>query len=141
MSDEFLSLEPPKSTGREHYHLEWLQQQLSAFGDIESGVVQASLCELTARSIHQAIKRFLPPIDHLIVCGGGAHNAHLMQLLRDKHLPIKVSSSNELGLHPDWVEAVAFAWMAKQTLEGKTSNLPEVTGAKEAVILGAIYPA
>jgi len=139
MDDPFIRKTPPKSSGREHYNLQWLNQQLVHFRGLEPETIQASLCEFTARSIQSSVENFLPDISRLIICGGGAHNTHLMDSLRRLNPGIAIDSSEFFGLHPDWVEAVAFAWLAKQTIEGKCGNLPEVTGASQPVILGAIY--
>ena len=139
MHDPFIQKQPPKSTGREHYNLEWLNQQLKGFDELKPETIQASLCEFTAQSIQLCVEKFLPEIKSLMVCGGGAHNTHLMQRLQVLNPGISLNSSEKFGLHPDWVEAVAFAWLAKQTMEDKTGNLPEVTGASQPVILGAIY--
>ena len=141
LSDDYLKRPHPKSTGREHYHLDWLQQQLKSFLNITAACVQASLCLFTAQSIHHAIKAAAPATNRIIVCGGGVHNHHLMQHLAALSQPVIVESSAEYGLHPDWVEATAFAWLAKQTLENLPGNLVAVTGAREPVILGGIYPA
>ena len=102
--------------------------------------IQATLAELTARTIATSILRFAPDIDEVLVCGGGLHNADLMQRLHSYLSGVSVASTESYGLHPDWVEAAAFAWLAKRRLDGKTGNLPEVTGASRAVVLGAIYP-
>ena len=142
MNDAFIAAPPPKSTGREHYHLNWLEQQLQKeHCDLDANQVQASLCQFTSDSIIYAIEKFLPQIDTLIICGGGAHNAHLINHLAEKLIQTKVTSSDDYAIHPDWVEAIAFAWLAKQTLDKKPGNLPAVTGAKDKCILGAIYPA
>lgn len=141
MQDPFIQLAPPKSTGREHYHLNWLEQQLSDFTQLNPDQVQACLCQFTCDSIIYAIKNHLPDINTLIVCGGGAHNAYLMKLLSEKLLQTRLASSEDYGINPDWVEAIAFAWLAKQTLENKPGNLPNVTGAKQATVLGSIFPA
>ena len=140
MNDPYLQQTPPKSTGREHYHLKWLEQQLENFNDLKAENVQASLCEFTCLSIQQALQLYAPDIQQLIVCGGGVHNQHLMRRLQSLNPDIPVNSSEHFGLDPDWVEAVAFAWLARQTLTGQSGNLPEVTGADKAVILGAIHP-
>jgi anhydro-N-acetylmuramic acid kinase len=141
MQDPFILQSPPKSTGREHYHLEWLNKQLNSFPELSIDTVQASLCAFTSQSIQLAIKNNAERIDTLIVCGGGAQNKHLMSLLQEQLPEININSSDHYGLHPDWVEAVAFAWLAKQTINNKAGNLPEVTGASEAVILGSVFPA
>lgn len=139
MQDEFISAAPPKSTGREHYHLEWLEQKLQKFPDLNAAQVQASLNLFTCKSICYAIKHQIPEINKLIVCGGGVHNAQLMKSLAQELPQISVESSEKHGVNPDWVEAIAFAWLARQTMNKLAGNLPAVTGAKEAVILGGIY--
>ena len=141
MQDDFISQTPPKSTGREHYNLHWLQQQLKHFNALSAGCVQASLCEFTAQSIQLALTNYAENIDSLIICGGGAHNSHLMSLLQQQLHDINIQNSDHYGLHPDWVEAVAFAWLAKQTMNRLPGNLPEVTGANKSVVLGSIFPA
>ncbi|MCW8955554.1 MAG: anhydro-N-acetylmuramic acid kinase [Gammaproteobacteria bacterium] len=141
MHDPYLQQAPPRSTGREHYNLKWLEQQLEQFNELNLEDVQASLCEFTALSIKHALEHYVPKIQQLIVCGGGVHNKHLMKQLQSLNPGVHVGSSEHFGLASDWVEAVAFAWLARQTLEGQAGNLPEVTGADEAVILGAIHPA
>ncbi len=141
MQDAFVLTKPPKSSGREHYNLQWLEQQLTSFTQISIDQVQASLCHFTCDSIVYAIQQQQIDIDTLIVCGGGAHNIHLMKLLNEKLTNINVQSSQVLGISPDWVEAIAFAWLAKQTMNNLPGNLPNVTGAKKPLVLGAIYPA
>jgi anhydro-N-acetylmuramic acid kinase len=103
--------------------------------------IQATLCELTAASIADAILKHAPSIQRVLVCGGGAHNADLMMRLRRRLSPRVLESTDAAGIPPDWVEALAFAWLAEQTLEGKPGNLPSVAGAKRAVLLGGIYQA
>jgi len=141
MQDSFISAAPPKSTGREHYHLQWLEQQLSQFPGLSTEQVQASLCQFTCESIIYAIQHNIPEIKTLIVCGGGVHNKHLMELLSNQLAEVKVESSDAFGIPPDWVEAIAFAWLARQTLNNLPGNIPRVTGANRALVLGAIYPA
>ncbi|MCW8935800.1 MAG: anhydro-N-acetylmuramic acid kinase [Gammaproteobacteria bacterium] len=142
MQDAFILDKPPKSTGREHYNLDWLEQHLqNDQQNLNESQIQASLCSFTSDSVVYAIENFLPKIDTLIVCGGGVHNSNLMNQLSKKLIQTKVTSSDDYGVHPDWVEAIAFAWLAKQTINNKPGNLPAVTGAKEATVLGAIYPA
>jgi anhydro-N-acetylmuramic acid kinase len=139
LDDAFFKQPPPKSTGREHFNLHWLEQHIAAItASIPVPDVQATLTALTARSIADAIHTHAPVTDEVFVCGGGAHNTFLMQLLHE-YLRKPVSDTSALGIAPDWVEAAAFAWLAKQTLEGKPGNLPSVTGAKRAVVLGGIY--
>lgn len=141
MRDPFISQAPPKSTGREHYNLQWLNQQLNTFSNLSADIIHTSLCAFTAQSIQLAIENYAEQIDTMIVCGGGAHNSHLLNELKKISPSMAIKTSDDYGLHPDWVEAVAFAWLAKQTMNNQTGNLPEVTGAREAVILGSIFPA
>lgn len=141
LTDPFFALPPPKSTGRDLFHRNWLDVHLQQFGLLAPEDVQASLAHLSARSAAQAIHRFAPLATRLIVCGGGAYNQHLMSLL-GLYLPkATVSSTESHGLPPLQVEAAAFAWLAKQTMEGLAGNLPHVTGAKGSRVLGGIYPA
>ena len=143
LSDDYFAILPPKSTGKELFNLEWLN---TALGDRLTSEnpedIQATLTELTAKSIADCLNNHndeLNAFNELYVCGGGVHNNFLIERLQH-HLPeTKIASTDELGIDPDWMEAIAFAWLAKQTLEGKTSNLPEVTGAKGKRILGAIH--
>jgi anhydro-N-acetylmuramic acid kinase len=136
--EPFFTLPAPKSTGRDLFHLAWLDHHLAGRHDAPADV-QATLCELTAWSIASAIKQQGTP-DEVFVCGGGVHNAHLMQRLA-AYLPRPVQSTQALGVDPNWVEAFAFAWLAQRCLAGLTANLPAVTGACGKRVLGAIWPA
>jgi anhydro-N-acetylmuramic acid kinase len=139
LDDPYFRQAAPKSTGIEYFSLAWLQQRLPK--DIAPADVQATLAGLTARSIADAIRLSQPDTDRLLICGGGIHNQRLMLLL-DIELPgAIIESTANHGLDPDWVEAMAFAWLARQTLQGAPGNLPTVTGARGARILGGIYPA
>lgn len=142
LADPYFSLPPPKSTGREYFHLDWLKQQIQTLPHApDPANVQASLAALTATSIAQAITRHAPAAQEVFVCGGGAHNPLLMQQLAH-HLPGRhVAATDEAGLPADWVEAMAFAWLAHQCLSRRPGNLPAVTGARHPVLLGGIYPA
>lgn len=138
LNHAFFTQSPPKSAGREQFNLDWLVGELA--GDESPQDVQATLLELTARGIVDAANLWCPGFEALYVCGGGVHNTALMQRL--KALTSKpVASSAQLGMDPDWLEAIAFAWLAQQCLERKPGNLPAVTGASGPRILGAIYPA
>lgn len=137
LADPFFKLLPPKSTGREYFNLNWLEKQL--LPSIKPQDVQATLTELTAISIVTAVREHFHK-GEIYVCGGGAQNTALMQNLRrlaGQHYLIE--STEKVGIHPHWVEAAAFAWLAKQTLSRLPGNIPEVTGAKAATILGGIY--
>jgi anhydro-N-acetylmuramic acid kinase len=185
LADPYYTLAPPKSTGRDYFNLDWLQDKLASAELASTALaphdVQATLCELTVLSVLQAIHRYGgDAYNELLICGGGVHNRHLMQrfqVLRDQRLAYSQQSgfwvgtnrpageaeievpeddqencnntkktkatsivtTSTCGIDPDWVEAIAFAWLAKQTLAGKPGNLATVTGASEAVLLGGIY--
>ena len=143
LADEYFSLPAPKSTGFEYFNGNWLNARLSNLGDTALAAVdvQATLAELSARSIAAAIQENMPAVDEVFVCGGGVHNPDLLQRIENCLAPATVASTEACGLHPDWVEAAAFAWLAMRTLHGLPGNLPAVTGAGDAAILGAIYPA
>lgn len=141
LADDYFSLQGPKSTGREHFNLDWLLAQLQTRAPIAAADVQATLLELTARSISTALHAALPAAEELLVCGGGAHNKRLMQRLAELLPTCTVESTDTRGLPADWIEAMAFAWLAHCCLEGIPANCPEVTGARGPRVLGAIYPA
>jgi len=142
LTDGYFAAAPPKSTGREHFNLDWLQQHLGELGvSLPAEDVQATLVELTARSIARALIEHLPAGHELYVCGGGVHNKALMTALKTAFGDNPLPTTETLGLHPDWIEAAAFAWLAHQTLEDKAGNLPSVTGARHPAILGGIYKA
>lgn len=140
LADHYFQLAPPKSTGREYFNLLWLQKQLDELGvKISPADVQATLAELTARTILMSIRKYRFDCE-ILVCGGGVHNHFLMQRLQQLAEPqFTVTSTDKYGVDPDWVEAMAFAWLARQTMQKKTGNLPSVTGAKQAVVLGGVY--
>ena len=137
--DPYFRLSPPKSTGKEYFSTVWLRQKLATFATIKPEDVQASLCQLTANSICDAIKRHAPDTLDTLICGGGTHNRHLVELMRQQ-LSGNLLSTADRGIDPDHVEAIAFAWLAQQTMNGLPGNLCSVTGAKAPVILGGIYP-
>ena len=142
LAEPYFALWPPKSTGRDLFHLPWLQRHLQTLPTaVQAQDVQATLTELTARSCAEALERHAAGTRLLLVCGGGACNDELMQRLRANLPRVDVRSTESEHLPPLQVEATAFAWMAWQTMEGRTSSLPSVTGARGARILGAIYPA
>ncbi len=139
LADPYFSLPPPKSTGFEYFNLMWLRRAIAETGDVDDADVQTTLCALTARSIADAINKHAPSSGELLVCGGGIDNNELIRCL-DTALPTaKIHSTADFGLEPGWVEAAAFAWLAKRCLDKEPGNLPAVTGAREAAILGAIY--
>lgn len=140
LSDPYFTIQAPKSTGPEYFSPGWLQRYLSS-QQRSSQDVQATLLELTACSISQVVHQQPIGIKEVLVCGGGAHNLQLMSRLATLLKPITLYDTSEAGVAPDWVEALAFAWLARRTINGLTGNLPDVTGADERVILGGIYPA
>lgn len=137
LSDPYFSQPYPKSTGREHFNLSWLQQ--FSIDQFKPQDVQATLLELTAQTVSQAILKHTTEAT-IILCGGGAYNPLLQQRLQSHLKNLKVQNSLDFGVAPDWVEAMAFAWLAHQCLNKQPGNLPAVTGAKQSAILGAIYP-
>lgn len=140
LAHEFFRRPPPKSTGRETFHAAWLEQQLHECGDSHSPAdVQATLCELTAVSIADAIRGYASESEEVLVCGGGVHNTNLITRLREHLRPLPVLATDERGVPADWMEAMAFAWLARKTLARHPGNLPAVTGASRPVILGGIY--
>lgn len=138
-NDPYFTSEPPKSTGKEYFSMGWLESKLASFPQCTAKDIQASLCQLTADTISQAIQIYAPLTEHTVICGGGVHNEYLMQLISNT-LQHPVSSTAEYGINPDHVEAIAFAWLARQTLHNLPGNLTQVTGARKPVILGGIYP-
>jgi len=159
LNDPYFKLSPPKSTGREMFNLNWLNEKINQMkikfsagsssakdfssenfttGNFLAEDIQATLLQLTARTINDAIQSVAPPDAEIYICGGGAHNIALMREL-EKHLGKTLQTTEALGLSPDWVEAALFAWLAKQTLEGNPGNCPSVTGANRPAALGGIF--
>ena len=143
LSDNYFAKSPPKSTGKELFNLKWLNSVLDDRLESEKPEdIQATLTELTAKAIADCIDKHdndASRCDELYICGGGIHNHFLVERIQHHLSTVTIASTETLGIDPDWMEAIAFAWLAKQTLEGNTSNLPEVTGAKGKRILGAIH--
>jgi anhydro-N-acetylmuramic acid kinase len=138
LQDPYFAAAPPKSTGRDLFNEGWLQGKLK--GGENPQAVQATLLELTARSLADAIARYCAGARRLIACGGGTKNDALMRRLAELAAPAALETSERHGIDPQLVEAAAFAWLAKQALDGNTGNLPSVTGARGLRVLGAIYP-
>lgn len=142
LAEPYFALPAPKSTGRDLFHLPWLQAQLAKLPQPPSAVdVQATLLELTARSVAEALLQAMPQVPQLVVCGGGAYNGALMRRLQALLPAARVQTSAAYGLQPNQVEAAAFAWLAAQCVQGRALPLPKVTGARAPRVLGAIYPA
>ncbi|WP_328188865.1 anhydro-N-acetylmuramic acid kinase [Marinobacter sp. OP 3.4] len=140
MEEPYFSLTPPKSTGKELFNLDWLDIHLGREPGFAPQDVQRTLLELTALTITGALPSQRPLA--VYVCGGGALNTALMTRLGELLAPEgRVYTTADLGIDPQWVEAAAFAWLARQTMEGLAGNVPAVTGASGPRVLGGIYPA
>jgi anhydro-N-acetylmuramic acid kinase len=137
LTDGYFTAPAPKSTGKEKFNLNWIRTMLARHTRTTAVDVQRTLLELTV----QTITRQLPPLKSgtVYLCGGGVNNLALVEALSRACPRHQVQSTQSLGLHPQWVEAVAFAWLAKQTINGDTGNLPKVTGATGKRVLGAVY--
>lgn len=140
MADSYFALAPPKSTGREYFNRHWLEKTVGDLSCYPAADIQATLSELTAHTICDAIRTQAATTQRVLVCGGGIHNRDLVQRLRALLPAITIESTAVYGIDPQWVEAMAFAWLAKQTTENQPGNLPSVTGASRPCVLGAIYP-
>jgi anhydro-N-acetylmuramic acid kinase len=135
---EFFSKSPPKSTGREEFNLEWLNQCIDG-QQFSSADIQASLLELTAQTIASEVVNQAKYVDEIYICGGGAYNTILMERLKSLTQPRLLGNTSLLGIPAEWVEASAFAWLPKQTMENIKAKVSPITGASEATILGGIY--
>jgi len=145
LAEPFFALAPPKSTGRDLFHMDWLARKLAPYPTARPADVQATLTSLTSVSLAQAIARHAPATEAVYVCGGGAYNRHLLQqlqrALQDAGLKASLDTTASLGVAPNHVEALAFAWLAQRFCERAPGNLPAVTGASGPRVLGALYPA
>lgn len=140
LSDPYLHRPPPKSTGPEYFNLTWLSGGYPGWISLDTNDLLATLTEFTAATISTSVLAW-QQAGRLICFGGGVHNDFLMSRLQDRMRACSVQTSEALGIHPDFMEATAFAWLARQLVCGRTGNLPEVTGACQAGILGGYYPA
>ena len=141
LAERYFAARPPKSTGRDLFNGAWLDRALAAAkwqGRDED--VQATLAALTARTLADAMRRECAGAQALVVCGGGARNADLMRRIAAELPGVQVTTSDAVGIASDHVEALAFAWLAREALAGRAGNLPAVTGASGLRVLGAIYP-
>lgn len=138
LAHPFLRRRPPKSTGREEFNLRWVKRALS--GRERAADVQATLMELTAVSIARAVRTHAARTREVYICGGGARNRALLSLLAAALPGKRVTTTAALRVEPEHVEALAFAWLARQAIKHKPGNLPAVTGARGLRVLGAIYP-
>jgi anhydro-N-acetylmuramic acid kinase len=137
-NEPYFTVAPPKSTGRELFNMRWLDAHLASIAEPTAADVQATLAELTARTIATAVSEAQPNCRRILVCGGGAHNGYLLdRLRRSSHLAVETTA--EHGLDPDWVEGAAFAWLARQRMQEQPSSLASVTGAQHDALLGGVY--
>lgn len=137
LDDAYFVSPAPKSTGREQFNLDWLEPRL--IDGVSAVDVQATLLTLSVQTIACAIRDNGPDVDEVLGCGGGVHNSALMSALAEALSPIRVGSTADIGIDPDFVEAAAFAWLARERLHGRAGNLPSVTGARGPRLLGAIF--
>ncbi len=141
-ADPYFDRQPPKSTGREYFNADWLAARLDgSAAAIDPVDVQATLCELTARTVADAVERVAPACRLCLACGGGARNSHLISRLAKRLPGARVAGTDTQGIAPEWVESAGFAWLASRTLGGLPGNVAAVTGARSETVLGAIYPA
>lgn len=141
LADNYFSKSPPKSTGTEYFNLDWLETTFPSVTELNANDVQATLAELTAHTIALSIIREGYDSNEVYLCGGGVHNKDLTRRIQRHLSNAKIQTTETLGLDPDYVEATAFAWLARCTMERQDGNLPAVTGARHPVILGGIFPA
>jgi anhydro-N-acetylmuramic acid kinase len=139
LPNPFFAAVPPKSTGRDLFNPAWLENHLT--GNETAADVQATLLALTGDSIAAAVERFCQGTGEIYLCGGGAHNKALVSHLQRVLPQYRIQKTEVLGIAADWMEAIAFAWLAQQTMHLRPANLPAATGAKHSCVLGAIYPA
>ena len=137
LNESFFSLTPPKSCGRDLFNLEWLYEKL--LGNEQTVDIQATLLELTCITITQAIEQNCQGVGEVYLCGGGAHNAALRDRMAALLPNCRIDTTQALGVDSDYLEAIAFAWLAQQNQQGKPANLPRVTGAKHACVLGSVH--
>ncbi len=141
LDDPYFNRKPPKSTGVEYFNEHWLQSRLQTrkqqYAAAASQTVQATLSELTAYSIADAVR--FGNADEVLVCGGGSHNLDLMQRLRHLLPDKKVDTTLRAGLDPDWVEGILFAWLARERLAGRPQDTTRITGASAPVLLGEVF--
>lgn len=139
LAEPYFAAPPPKSTGRDLFDASWLDRFARGFAGTPADM-QATLAELTAQSLSEAIRSHCEGAEELFLCGGGAKNRDLVRRIHAALPGVRVASTADLGVAPDHVEALAFAWLARETLAGRPGNVPEVTGASGPRVLGAIYP-
>jgi anhydro-N-acetylmuramic acid kinase len=141
LKEPYFARKPPKSTGRDLFDPQWLDRALDAAkwnGRHED--VQATLSALTARTLADAVRKHCVGAEEILLCGGGTRNADLVRRISEELPALAVSTTDTVGIASDHVEALAFAWLAREAIAGRPGNLPAVTGAAGPRVLGAIYP-
>jgi anhydro-N-acetylmuramic acid kinase len=139
LADPYFGRPAPKSTGLEYFNRAWLERHLERHPGASPVDVQSTLAELTARSVAQCVNQARQPVERLLVCGGGAHNIDLLSRLARCLPETRVETTQRHGIHPDWVEALLFAWLARERLAGRPQDTRRITGARESVLLGEIH--
>lgn len=138
LADPWFARPSPKSTGPEHFNLDWVRSHAQSAA-LASADLAASLTELSAAGVARGLEMLEARPREVFCCGGGVHNPELMRRLAARLPASRITTTAELGVDPDYVEAMCFAWLARETLAGRPANLPEVTGASRATVLGAIH--
>ena len=141
LTDPYLAQAPPKSTGRGQFNLGWVRRRYPCLDQLTSADVERTFCELTARSVVDALRRFAPDTRRVLLCGGGARNVFLRQRMGELMAGTPFELSDAYGLSLGLVEAAAFAWLAMRHVNGLHGNLPAATGATRSAILGGWYRA
>ena len=138
MSDSYFRLPAPKSLDIRKFSLHWLKNQIRLYGrELDATVIQSTIAAFTARSIWRGIQLWVPEVEKIFLCGGGAHNHSIVGNLRNES-GLDVVGTDQLGIPPDQVEAIVFAWLARCRMMNLPANIPAVTGARKAVILGSV---
>ncbi len=140
LKDPYFSMQAPKSTGREYFGIDWLENVLS-FSNTENHNIQTTLCELTATTIARAINQYCTQIDQIFLCGGGQKNNALVTRIKNHFLQTSIWSTSKLGLDPDFLEAIIFGWLAHRHITKLPGNMPSVTGSNHTTICGCQYRA
>ncbi len=140
LKDKYFSMMPPKSTGREHFNHEWIQHYINDYNTaIAPENIQATLLALTTHTITDSMEMWCPQTKKVLLCGGGSENKYLVEQLQNKLEGIPIQKTSDYEVPSKWMEAMAFAWLAKQRIENKVGNIPSVTGANKPVILGEYF--
>lgn len=140
LDDSYFAALPPKSTGREHFNLEWIQHYLDTYGiSVATEDIQATLLAITIHSIADSIDTWCPQSKEILLCGGGSENKYLVEHLKQALEDKSIHNTSDYGVPTNWMEAMAFAWLAKLNLENKPGNIPSVTGADKPIVLGELF--